>query len=91
MTNFITCNDCGHEFVLDLEERPAEGKRLDVGHECPMCHTWYHAFFTTTRLKAQAERLLKFRDKANQSEPDWQRYQRKLAEYRQSFALVNGS
>jgi hypothetical protein len=98
MTDFITCNDCQHEFVLDLVERPAAGSPsagsggvVEVGHECPMCHTWYRAFYTTPRLKEQAARLLKFRDKAGRSEKDWARYQRKLAEYRRSFAVVNPS
>lgn len=86
---FISCSDCGHQYVLDIEERQAEGGKLDIGHECPMCHTWYHSFFTTPELQRQADLVNKFRDKASKSLKDLARYRRKLAQYRQSFALVN--
>lgn len=86
---FITCSDCNHQYVLDIEKRPVKGSRLDVGHECPMCHTWYHSFFTTPKLQKQAELVNRAKSRANKSDTHFQRYKRKLAEYQRSFALVN--
>jgi hypothetical protein len=85
----IQCHECKHDYVLDLQTKPRDGGLVDVGFECPDCHTWNHCYFTNPSLEQRAALLKRFADKARRSNADWQRYQRKKAEYQRAYSTLN--
>ncbi len=85
----ITCPDCDHHYPLDLQEIVVAKNKIEIGHECPACHTWYHSFFTSPKLKQQQALLARFKAKASRSPKHWQRYQRKKAAFKTSYNRLN--
>ena len=85
----LTCSDCQHAFELDLQEIPFEDDKIEVGFECPYCHAWHHAYYTTKNLEKHRVLLEKFKAKANRSDKAWRRYKRKKQEFQQAFDRLN--
>lgn len=86
----VKCSECGHMIEMDVQERPAKDvDTVEVGFECPDCHTWFHGYFDTPELKAQRNLLAKFKAKAARSQADFQRYKRKQQAFKEAFYRIN--
>lgn len=84
-----TCSDCQNTFELDLQEIPFGDDQIEVGFECPYCHTWFHSYNTNQALEKRRALLKRFEAKANRSDEHWQRYKRKKREFQQAFDRLN--
>lgn len=83
----LECSECKFEYVLDVEHRPVCEDIVDVGHECPQCHTWFRSYYTNPILDKKRRLLRRFMAKAHLSLEDSQRYWRKKKEFATSHDL----
>lgn len=75
---------------MDVQQRPASDPTLlEVGIECPDCHTWYHGYFTDDGLEQLRALLGRFQAKAQRSQADFARYQRKREAFVAAFYRIN--
>lgn len=76
----IHCDNCQgliEDLAKAISQKALKRGFIEVGVSCPHCNTWFRSYYTTPELEAGRPILARFRDKANRSPEDWQKYQRK--------------
>lgn len=62
----VKCDNCQHEFEINLQIRTVE-KDIELNYfVCPNCNHKYHSFYTNAKIRNRQEKIQGLRKKLNE-------------------------
>ena len=84
MANAVRCDTCC-EFIYPVTEERPVNEVVSVGFECPLCKTWYHAYWHSDELEPLRQAIEVLTSEAQINPTRYKILQKRLKSYRKLF------